>query len=261
MTRTLSYTLFDPTGNMTLLVETPVPAAEQPSAARQLMALEPETEQVGFVTHTEGGPALRMAGGEFCGNASMSAAALYLMRTGRSGGVVSVRVSGTEAPVTAAMTALPDDAWRGVITMPPPLSVGREVFPGGRSLPTARFAGITHVLIEGPPDPAAESLAPAWCRHLGTEALGLMFLDRAEMTLRPLVCVPAAGTLVWESSCASGTAAVGAILAEEAGRPVALPLAQPGGTLKISARPGGPYLLTGTVRARRSASGITLETA
>ena len=80
MTGPLSYALLDPTGNMTLLAETPVPEAAQPLTAKRLMALEPATEQVGFVSKTEDGIGLRMAGGEFCGNASMSAAVLYLLR-------------------------------------------------------------------------------------------------------------------------------------------------------------------------------------
>ena len=54
----LDYRIFDPTGNITLLVETPVPAAMQPRIAAQLMALEPRAEQVGFLS-PDG--ALRMA--------------------------------------------------------------------------------------------------------------------------------------------------------------------------------------------------------
>lgn len=250
----IRYTLLDPTGNLTLLVETPVPEKAQPETARRLMALEPEAEQAGFASFTEDGAALRMAGGEFCGNAAMSAAALYLARAGREAGPVSVRVSGTPEPVEAVMAALPGGEWRGTVSMPRPLTVGPAALPGGESRPAARFPGIVHILMEAAMDPAeAEALAPAWCGHLRADALGLLFLDRAKMTLRPLVYVPAAGTLFWESSCASGTAAVGAILAAEAGAPVELPLAQPGGVLTVAAGPGGSPRLTGTVRILRSA--------
>ena len=75
-----------------------------------------------------------------------------------------------------------------------------------------------------------------------------MFLDREEESLIPLVYVPGAGTLFWETACASGTTAVGAWLAEETGLPVHLSLKQPGGSLEIAAEPGGELLLTGTVR-------------
>ena len=259
--QTIAYSLFDPTGNITLLAETPVPAPVQPQIAQKLMAAEPGAEQVGFVTPGgDGAIRLRMAGGEFCGNASLCAAALYLRRTGRSEGNVTVRVEGTAEPVSVAVSALSGDAWKGAVAMPRPLSVGTEEFPGGSRLPVVRFAGIAHVLLEDAMSPeAAEALAPDWCRSLGAEALGLLFLSREQNTLRPLVFVSAAGTLCWETSCASGTAAVGAWLAAEAGRPVSLSLAQPGGTLEIAADPSGALRLTGTARfMRRGAVGVEL---
>ena len=261
MTQTVEYTLFDPTGNITLLVETPVPASGQPLVAQRLMELEPAAEQVGFVAPGGAGAIrLRMAGGEFCGNASMSAAALAFSRTGQSGGTVTVNVDGTDAPVNVALTALPDGAWRGAVTMPRPLSAGTEELPGGYCLPVVRFPGIVHVICEDAiARTAAEELAPVWCRHLGADALGVMMLDRLRGSLAPLVYVPAAGTLCWETSCASGTTAVGAWLAKEAGAPVELSLTQPGGTLSIAADADGSLTLTGTVRrTRHETAGISL---
>ena len=41
MTEELQYVLMDPSGNMTILVESPVPDAEQASTAERLLALEP----------------------------------------------------------------------------------------------------------------------------------------------------------------------------------------------------------------------------
>ena len=81
----LRYCILDPTGNITALAESPVAHGDQPAAAEAIMRRHPEVEQVGFVrfgADAAGGLAgeLRMAGGEFCGNASMSAAALFLMR-------------------------------------------------------------------------------------------------------------------------------------------------------------------------------------
>ena len=260
MTRSIEYTLFDPTGNITLLAETPVPTTEQPRIAQQLMEHEPTAEQVGFVTHCSGEIRLRMAGGEFCGNASLCAAALRLQREGRRDGAVSVRVAGTAEPVTVRMSELSAAVWRGTVDMPRPLSVGTEELPGGGRLPVVRFPGIAHVLPEDVMSPeTAESLAPVWCRSLGADALGMLFLSPDRTTLKPLVFVPAAGTLFWEASCASGTTAAGAWLAAEAGRPVSLSLAQPGGTLEIDADPNGALRLTGTTRiVRRGTAEIRL---
>ena len=251
MTEAITYTLLNPTGNMTLLVETPVPEAAQPLTARRLMAVEPETEQVGFVRFDNDGMALRMAGGEFCGNASMSAAVLYAEQKTLSRADVSVSVSGTREPVTVTVEKT-GNRWRGEVTMPRPVSAEAERFPDGTEHPVVRFPGIAHVILEKEMEQAeAERLAPVWCRFLKAEGLGIMFLDRKNGILRPLVYVPEAGTMFWESSCASGTTAVGAWLAKESGRAVSLPLKQPGGTLKISAEPEGKLILSGTVEILR----------
>ena len=75
----ISYYLMDPCKNVTILVETPLPEASFPFVAAELMKQEPLAEQVGFVAGEgpgweEGRHRLQMAGGEFCGNASMCAA-------------------------------------------------------------------------------------------------------------------------------------------------------------------------------------------
>ena len=248
----LRYVRMDPTGNRTLLVKTSVPAGDRPALAARLMALEPDAEQVGFLSPGLDGSyiALRMAGGEFCGNAAMSAAVFYALENHIPEGTVAVSVSGAERPVAVEFTRLPEGSYRGTVTMPGPLSVRRErPSPGEAPVPLVRFPGIAHAILPGTPDRGeAERLAPLWCRSFGVEALGLMFLDQAAGAMTPLVYVPGADTLCWENSCASGTTAVGAYLAGTEGRPLRLALRQPGGTLEISAGPGGDLRLTGTVR-------------
>ena len=243
------YALLDPTGNQTVLVESPVPAESQPLIAGQIMEREPDAEQVGFLSPRPDGVSMRMAGGEFCGNAAMSAAVLYAMDRGIREGVIPVAVSGTPEPVSVRVSGLPDGSVRGTVSMPLPLSVKEESFPGGKRYPVVRFHGISHVILESPlPRAEAEAAAPVWCGYLGAESVGLMMYDRAAKTLAPLVHVPAADTLFWENSCASGTTAVGAFLAEKEGA-VSLSVRQPGGTLHIERTAGGLYL-TGTVRFR-----------
>ena len=59
-------------------------------------------------------------------------------------------------------------------------------------------------------------------------------LREGSLELRPLVFVPALGTCFWESSCASGTTAVGIYLAEH-GRAVSeMAVHEPGGDLDIT---------------------------
>ena len=251
----IGYYVLDPTGNMTILADTPVDPGDQPRIAARLMELEPGTEQVGFLTGEDTAhPSLRMAGGEFCGNASMSAAVIAAYLAGKTEDQISLQVSGAARPVQVRVASMEDGSWRGTVEMPSPAAVGCAELAGVGPCPLVRFEGITHVILEKEMETdEAEKLAPIWCRDLGADALGLMFLDRAETSLRPLVYVPAAGTLCWENSCASGTTAVGAYLAEKKGRPILLSLRQKGGVLTIEADGDGALHLTGNVRIIRHA--------
>lgn len=261
--------IFDPTGNITALVETEVRAADRAPVASGIMAAHPEVEQVGFVayndaafaadTGTDAAVSLMMAGGEFCGNATMCAAALYAERRGMpADGAVTVKVSGAEAPLTVqleeikgsgacagstvndspraagevgstAARQLSDESAAGgasgaagnetapaamyaaAVTMPPAIGIERlelkagtecserngagpkdgaefEGAGGAFGLPLVRLQGIDHIIIEPDSgffglkdDPAAaESLIRECCGALGSDCLGMMFLDEPE---------------------------------------------------------------------------------
>ena len=247
----INYVLMDPTGNMTVLVETPIPAASQPFCASRLMECEPTAEQVGFVLPAADGDCdttLRMAGGEFCGNAAMSAAALFCLRRGRTaGGTVRVRVSGADEPVTVTLSPDGVGGFACEVQMPRPVRI--TAFAGR---PLVELPGISHMIVTEPMTrEAAEREVKCRCAELGADALGLMLLDEAAQRLTPLVYVPGADTLYWENSCASGTAAVGAYLAVREGRAVSRTLAEPAGTLGVTAAPEGAPLLRGRVLLRR----------
>ncbi len=247
---TIDYVLMDPTGNRTLLVRTPVEPCRRKAVATALMAIEPTAEQVGFLQ----GHTLAMAGGEFCGNASMAAAALLHRETGET--VLRLQVSGAPDTVTVDVTPQKTGV-TGRVAMPPPLAVEERsvALPGlPPTLPVVHFPGILHAVVEAPLAPAAaEAAIRLLCRQWQGDALGLMLLDKAAGTLRPLVFVPAADTLVWESSCASGTAAIGAWLYQQKGQSVRLSLQEPGGSLTVEATPKGLWL-TGTVRSVHTGS-------
>lgn len=248
MRKDVRYVLTDPTGNSTVLVETPVPVEKHAAVATALMACEPTAEQVGFLAEGQNtDAALRMAGGEFCANATMSAAALCAMRTGKER--VTVEVSGTKEPVPVEIWDAGNGLWQGTVTMPRPLSVDSVLFADGQTCPVVTFNGISHLILEREmPRDEAQQLAKRRCAELRADALGLMFYSRAQSRLTPLVYVPRADTLFWETSCGSGTAAVGAWSAKQSGQAVTLSLRQPGGTLEITASPDGPLYLRGTVR-------------
>ena len=260
----IEYRIFDPTGNITALVETQVHPADQPAVASGIMDLDPDVEQVGFVTFAAAGAeapgadvpvSLRMAGGEFCGNATMCAAALYMMNTGMTGEAsVSVRVSGAEDPLEVRLVRRDAVSFDTSVTMPPALCIDElklsdGMLPGSDALrlPIVRMEGIAHVIIEPDSgffglknDPAlAETLLKGWCGVLGAECLGIMFLDEGEgeRAMTPLVYVPGADTMFWENSCASGSAAAGIYLAAKAGGPVDVTFSEPAGRLRVMSDP------------------------
>ena len=282
----LSCCILDPTGNITALVEGDVPVSRQPETAARIMRLRPETEQVGFVRmrgadhaeesaqDTEGQNEtlnsgiqvrLRMAGGEFCGNASMSAAALYRYRTGGAypagsdtWASVSLAVSGAAEPVEVRLREIPaaGPAWSARVKMPK--ASGIEPF---EDMTLVRMQGISHMIIEEGSrffhlkndKSAAEAAVREWCGRLSADGLGLMFLAREEAAQRwkmtPLVFVPGSGTVFWENSCASGTAAAGMCFSARSGKREELALQEPGGELQVFSDPAtGETWLSGTVR-------------
>ena len=104
---------------------------------------------------------------------------------------------------------------------------------------TVAFEGITHIVlwdapVEKLPDAAAASLAA----ELGVGGdYGIMLTDINRRVLKPLVCIADVGSRVWESSCGSGSVAVASALGSKTARTVTnLELAQPGGSLWVSAQ-------------------------
>jgi diaminopimelate epimerase len=241
----------DPAGNITIFVLTRIAdPALRLRAAKALLA-EPslKAEQVGFVIPPEGRPPLRpwrleMMGGEFCGNAARSFG-LYLAREAGLGGKqdVPVELSGAPAPLPVHVDL---DASTAGVEIPGPLSSGTLDF-GGRSFPVYFFHGITHVIAEGlePDRDLVLGLAAtggprqkgAWHLDAGgpgvSHCLGVMFYDPARRFMRPAVYVAATESLVFESSCGSGTAALAAHLAGDLpGCEGRWEIAQPGGVIE-----------------------------
>jgi diaminopimelate epimerase len=264
----LRYSILDPTGNITALVESPVEISLQPLTAAAIMRRHPEVEQVGFLRDGSDSDSvraeLRMAGGEFCGNASMSAAALLLSKGCQSEEEVrlELRVSGAAEPVALCLRPEGQNAYLAEIVMPPVLGISETAFAFGNlrgALPLVRLEGISHLVIE--PDsvffalsedrPEAEKAVRDFCEALGADGLGLMFLDGNDTQYRmtPLVFVPGSGTCFWEKSCASGSAAVGMYLAAKTGSAAVLSLSEPGGVLCVRSDPkSGETRLYGHVR-------------
>lgn len=240
----LSYHIIDPSGNITLIVDTPVPVEYQSSIAKRLMSVYHEVEQVAFTVKPaiEGTDlAIRMMGGEFCGNASLSAASLWMYKAGALQKTLRLEVSGADRPLAVDIKGIGDGVYTGSVEMPLPLSCDkRELMYGGVTYkyPVVSFKGISHIIVEDgiTPELAVECIR-CWCAFLGADALGIIF--RENDSIRPFVYVASTDTAVWESSCASGTCAVAAYEAVRQDRSVSLRLSQEGGVLGAEAEYNG----------------------
>ena len=265
----INYIVMDPTGNITALVTSCVEVSRQPFVAGKIMEQHPEVEQVGFVnlSGTMEDPVqakLRMAGGEFCGNASMCTAVLYAERNQIvSHGEIEIRleVSGAEDIVSVKMNIDKKDLAEASVQMPKAAFCKTEELEYQEitaELPLVRMQGISHLIIEENSPfsflknekKAAEEAVRKWCGVLSAEGLGLMFLSGKipELTLTPFVYIPKSGTAFWETSCGSGSSACGMYLAEKIKEDVSLSIRQPGGVLRVESIYGGNTVISGTVR-------------
>ena len=259
----IHYQKYSPTGNVTVLVMTPLPRERQPGiAARLLGPGGVGGEQVGFIEPAGDArcPArLQMMGGEFCGNATMSLGAMLARRAGlpESGEMaVKLEVSGSATPVPCRIRR-EGEGWVGTVEMPLPTGVGEATLDtdaGRLTVPLVRLPGIAHLIIPAEAGLDEEQLRrrlPLWNAQIGADAIGALRFDAGTLAMDPLVYVPSAGTLVREHGCGSGTAAVGCHLAMEAGRDVEAPVRQPGGAITVRASLSGSavarLLITGRV--------------
>lgn len=267
--KSIDYTILNPTENITILVTDKVDIERQPEVASFLCDLNPKAEQVGFISKDrECDINLRMAAGEFCGNATMSAAAYLCSEEGLKDGeerLVRVSVSGTKNPVKVTIHRN-RDIYDGEVEMPLPEEISdREFdFDGGKfAFPTVDFGGIVHVVIEASAGvnsftvgnvtlskADAERLIKEKCDEMKAQGMGFMFL--CGNNLYPLVYVPGVGTCYWESSCASGTTAVGAVMRRKSGKEENLKLNEPGGILGIKAASDGKLYLSGRVTIEKT---------
>ena len=247
MQKELSYVLMDPSKNITILVETDIPLNDQVKVAEVLLKKEKTAEQVGFITLKNDNIYLRMAGNEFCGNATMSAAAYYVKEKDLKSANVKVNVS--NQLVNVQIDYITDDVWQGIVDMPKAIKVIDIKFPNNEILPVVFFEGIAHIIYKSNINRAsAEALIKEWCSFLNVEALGIMFVDDYFTKVTPLVYVKAVDTLYWENACASGSSAVGVWLSKKENKEVKVSLTQAGGdVLEVSVDKNGNIKLKGVV--------------
>ena len=253
--KTYRYIKLDPTGNITCLVLDPADNGDEKTLTRELLK---ECEQVAYLEEPSlpgTVAAIRLMGGEFCGNAAMAAGAWLVRDELAEGSEMSflMQVSGTPEPVSCRIRRLMD-GFEGTVEMPPVKEI-REESIGGKSFTLVRMDGIVHLIDEGTSleKEAAEKLLREAADTLPDEAVGLLQWNRETQYMRPLVYVRGSGSMVWENGCGSGSAAVGAAEALRAGNGTRITqVKQPGGMISVSAEAEDGQILsvqiTGQVR-------------
>ena len=250
----VEFVKISPTQNMTILVTSPVERRFQMDVAKEIMAYDSVyAEQVGFIEKPENEAALarlQMAGGEFCGNASLSLGA-YLAWRGdikcERSCTVPIEVSGASGILYCGIKK-EEGYFLAKVGMPIPESIGS--FDSGVAnipLPVVYMPGITHVIADTDMlgisnNMLMETLVTNPGAFTKEDAFGIMFYDKKTCSIEPFVYVKSVGSKIWERGCGSGSAALGAYLAHISGESVKAGITQPGGVITVEAAMSGGKL-------------------
>jgi diaminopimelate epimerase len=178
-------------------------------------------EQAGFLIPSE--HHLEMAGGEFCGNASRSAA--ILLSEIEKSASVSFTVSGFSGQVSADVKPLGGNKFDVVCHFPGLSTATRSVMlEDGASATLVDLGGIVHVVIEKPLPQEDEyrKQHKEITRYLGLlnkGAVGVIWITMQQdgsVFMHPVVWVRDVDTFFYEQSCGSGSIAVSKVTGLEA---------------------------------------------
>lgn len=223
----------NPAGNITVFVMDKARREDYAKISAQILAKkELHAEQVGFLEQNGEAVHMQMMGGEFCGNATRSFAYLLSMLSDEKPEELLVDVSGSDRALKAEV-----NLERGTSRVEMPLPVDRKELrlEEKEVYPMVVFEGICHMIIERAPGEQefvdrligeAEKICPC-------DAYGIMFLQKEKMV--PVVYVKETNSMVWESSCGSGSMGVAVYLSEgEKDGNFVYRLEQPGGVIEAS---------------------------
>lgn len=238
------FSKFNPSGNMTVLVDSEHDCTDYVRIANQLMRTSHVCcEQVGFILKPQSGDDLyhlRMSGNEFCGNATLSMLHYLTERQWVEEGQLSLQVSGVAEPTACVIHGFGDYE----ATLPPPLSYEwTAVHLGDQNVDALKieYASYCHFVVpiaiydeRMRQQVEAFVTSEVWPNHFKT--VGILLYHVSKRQLYPLIYVPELGSVIWEQSCGSGTGSIGVFEAlHEAKGQADVIVHQPGGALRTYA--------------------------
>ena len=263
----LNFIKMNPAGNTTIFILDQLPKNIHGKVSNYLM--EPIclcADQVGFIEKSYSRKAvlrLQMMGGEFCGNALRSFAALLYLR-GYPGiktkhksitetishngiknySIIPIEISGYDGILEVKVVEV--DPIHGVYWSSTPIPAPIKIIEDNFYLNcldiikkgiVVKFPGITHIIFNDI-IPKKEIIFEVQKKieslTINNDTIGIMFYNPQNETLVPLVYVKNSDSIVWEGSCGSGSAAVAAAMAMENSTSVKnLKLKQPGGEIEV----------------------------
>ena len=239
----LDFVKASPSQNMTVLITNYVAPVQYAEIANTIMGYEYlNAEQVGFIVPPEKNDSvlrLEMSGGEFCGNAVLSAAAYSCYKGLSTEKSFFLEASGTKTPLACEVEVKSPSLFKAKAEMPKPLSMKSMTvhFDDAAILGNlVQLDGITHFLTdywlcEEEFEPVLKKLTET----IDDKAVGIIpykKLTEHDYEIRPFVYVKETGSKFFERACGSGTLALGIHLAQ--GNPEQqLKVHQPGGIIHV----------------------------
>lgn len=250
----LRFAKINPVQNMTIFVLDRIPRENHRTIANQLMDYKNlYAEQVGFIEEPMSikGKSLntlrlQMMGGEFCGNGARSIAAYMVYdhhpsinQLSEGKYTVSLEVSGSHELLNCVVTKTEkENIFYSRITMPLPKRI-TTVNINKVSTTRVDFEGMSHFIVDCDKVEDKEDFYTHMKRYMAKEqydAFGIMYYDKNQDLMAPLVYVKSTNSRFWERSCASGTSALGIAKAVKSNENVNLQVKQPGGTLDVEVK-------------------------
>lgn len=222
----LDFVKASPSQNITVLITNYVAPALHAAIANTIMGYEYlNAEQVGFIVsprRTDSVLRLEMSGGEFCGNAVLSAAAYCLYKGLSNEKSFLLESSGSETQLACEVNVKSPSFFEAKAEMPNPLSIKDMAVEADNHLISGslvRLEGITHFLTDRwLCEEEFDFVLKKLMEKIDDKAIGIIPYKRVagnEYEIRPFVYVKETGSKFFERACGSGTLALGVHLSQD----------------------------------------------